>query len=109
MKKLLILGAGGYGKTVADVAAQLGNYDSIAFLDDRQTGGSILGTCGEFASLCDENTQVYPAFGSNEVRMNWLRILTQSGITVPTLIHSEPMSAPGRSSAWELWCCPWQW
>ena len=34
MKALLILGAGGYGKTVADVAEQLGCYDSIRFLDD---------------------------------------------------------------------------
>ena len=48
MKKLLILGAGGYGKTVADLAAQLGGYSKIAFLDDGQTGGNILGTCQEF-------------------------------------------------------------
>ena len=43
MKKLLILGAGGYGKTVADVAAQLGIYDRIAFLDDGREGENILG------------------------------------------------------------------
>ena len=38
MRKLLILGAGGYGKTVADVAQQLGYYDKIAFLDDAKAG-----------------------------------------------------------------------
>ena len=36
MKRLMILGAGGYGKTVADVAAQLGCYEQIVFLDDAQ-------------------------------------------------------------------------
>ena len=29
-----ILGAGGYGRTVADVAAQTGEYNEILFLDD---------------------------------------------------------------------------
>ena len=43
MRKLLILGAGGYGKTVADVAFQLGIYDSVAFLDDGRSGENILG------------------------------------------------------------------
>ena len=33
MKKLLILGAGGYGKTILDVAEQLGCYEKIAFLE----------------------------------------------------------------------------
>lgn len=94
MRKLLILGAGGYGKTVADVAAQLGEYDSIAFLDDRQTGESILGTCADFSSFCDENTQVYPAFGNNEIRTNWLRTLTQAGIRVPTLVHPRAYVSP---------------
>ena len=32
---LIILGAGGYGRTVADVAGQTGQFDEIAFLDDN--------------------------------------------------------------------------
>ena len=32
--KLIILGMGGYGKTVADVATQAGKYTQILFLDD---------------------------------------------------------------------------
>ena len=73
MRKLLILGAGGYGKTVADMAAQLGCYQKIAFLDDGKEGvPGVRGTCEEFLQFADESTEMYPAFGNNEVRMAWL-------------------------------------
>ena len=94
MKKLLILGAGGYGKTVADVAAQLGCYDRIAFLDDGRSGEGILGTCGAFASFADGDTEMYPAFGSNTIRMDWLRKLLGAGIMVPSLIHPRACVSP---------------
>ena len=32
--RLVILGMGGYGRTIADVALQTGKYDEIIFLDD---------------------------------------------------------------------------
>ena len=93
MKKLLILGAGGFGKTIADVAAQLG-YEKIAFLDDRRTGADILGTCADFPMFADGSTQMYPAFGNNETRMRWLKVLCQAGVSVPTLIHPRAFVSP---------------
>lgn len=97
MTKLLILGAGGYGKTVADLAAQLGCYSKIAFLDDGQTGENILGTCGEFSAFADGNTQMYPAFGNNETRMRWLSTLRSAGIPVPALVHPRSYVSPTAS------------
>ena len=47
--RLVILGAGGYGKTVADVARQSGEYDEILFLDDH--AAEAAGRCGEFAQF----------------------------------------------------------
>ena len=94
MRKLLILGAGGYGKTVADVAAQLDIYDKIAFLDDGRSGENILGRCSEFSSFADGNTEMYPAFGSNTIRMQWLHTLCEAGITVPALIHPRAYVSP---------------
>ena len=58
MKKLLILGAGGYGRTIADLAAQLNCYEKIAFLDDGRTGENILGKCGEFMTFADGCTEM---------------------------------------------------
>lgn len=94
MKKLLILGAGGYGKTVADLAGQLACYKKIAFLDDGKTGPGILGGCGEYRQFCGENTEVYPAFGSNEVRMAWLERLMEEEISLATLVHPKAYVSP---------------
>ena len=93
MRKLLILGAGGYGKTVADVAAQLG-YDHIRFLDDSRTGPDILGTCAEYEKFLDRNTELYPAFGHNWNRMKWLNLFMEKGVSVPTLVHPRAYVSP---------------
>ena len=93
MKRLLILGAGGYGKTVADVAAQLG-YEEIAFLDDMRTGDAVLGKCEDFTRFLSEATNVYPAFGNNEYRMRWLNRLLEAGANVPSLIHPRAYVSP---------------
>ena len=94
MKKLLILGAGGYGKTVADLASQLGCYDKIAFLDDGRSGEGILGRCSEFVSFADGNTEMYPAFGNSTIRMHWLKSLRDAGVTVPALVHPRAYVSP---------------
>lgn len=94
MRKLLILGAGGYGKTIADMAAQLGCYGQIAFLDDCSTGDRILGKCADFLQFADENTDVYPAFGNNEIRMQWLDRLLEGKVSVPSLIHPRAYVSP---------------
>ena len=94
MRKLLILGAGGYGRTVADVAAQLGCYDHIYFLDDGRRGEGILANCSWFRELWDEDTEEYPAFGDNALRMQWLNRLKENNIPVPTLVHPSAYVSP---------------
>lgn len=90
MKKLIILGAGGYGQTVADIAEQLG-YE-IAFLDDNSP--LALGVCGEFKRFMDTETLFYPAFGNNERRAEWLEKLAEAGCPVPMLIHPAAYVSP---------------
>lgn len=99
MKKLLILGAGGYGKTVADAAQQLGCYNKIAFLDDGKSGASILGKCEEYVIFADETTEVYPAFGDNTARMEWIKLLTEQDIPVATLVHPTAYVSPTATLA----------
>lgn len=94
MRKLLILGAGGYGRTVADMAAQLGCYDSIAFLDDGKKDADTLGKCADYIRFADENTDVYPAFGSNGFRMQWMKTLLADHVSVPILIHPRAYVSP---------------
>ncbi len=94
MSRLIILGAGGYGKTVADVARQLDGYDTIAFLDDTKFGGDILGGCGDYLKFADDSTVMYPAFGNNEARMLWIAKLKEADVPVPTFIHPRAYVSP---------------
>lgn len=94
MKRLVILGAGGYGRTVADTAAQLDLFDEICFLDDGSTDSDVLGPCGDYRRYADGQTVFYPAFGNNEARLRWLDTLEGEGIPVATLIHPRAYVSP---------------
>lgn len=85
--RLIILGAGGYGRTVADVAAQTGEYSFIDFLDDDATKEGILGCCADWRRYCGPDVFFYPAFGNNKSRLWWINRLTDEGCNVPVLIH----------------------
>ena len=89
MKKLVIIGAGGYGTMVKDVAEQLGIYEKIVFLDDNKTGEDVAGKCGEYEKFIDENTDIYPAFGNNEKRLSLVDELISLGANVPVIIHPK--------------------
>ncbi len=95
--KLIILGAGGYGQTIADVAEQLG-YE-VSFLDDNSdkatdTVHKAIGTCTNFAQYIGADTSFYPAFGNNESRVAWLEKLVAAGCTIPTIIHPTAYVSP---------------
>ena len=92
--RLVILGAGGYGQTVCDIAVQSGKYENIVFLDDNATGENIVGKCSDFADFIDENTEIYPAFGNNEGRISFIEKLQEKGAKIPTIIHSSSYVSP---------------
>mgnify|MGYP000198143884 CR=1 FL=1 len=94
MENLIILGAGGYGRTVADVAAQTGEYSKILFLDDNSAAPDVAGKCEEFERFRDGQTAFYPAFGNNESRMMWLYHLREAGCAIPTIIHPTAYVSP---------------
>lgn len=92
--RLIILGAGGYGRTVADVAGQTGEYSKILFLDDNSVAPDVAGKCAEFERYRDGQTAFYPAFGNNESRLAWLHRLQEAGCAVPTIIHPTTYVSP---------------
>ena len=93
-KRIIILGAGGFAKTLADILQQNKTYNEIFFLDDTKTGESILGKCNEFIKFKNENMDMYPAFGNNEVRSKWFKLLQQENINIPTIIHNRAYISP---------------
>lgn len=88
MKRLVILGCGGYGRTVADVAEQL--LYNVIFLDDNSSEAT--GKCEEYSQYLD--CEIYPAFGNNEIRIKWIKKLTEEGYNVPTIIHPSAYVSP---------------
>lgn len=94
-KTLVILGAGGYGQTVADVAEQLGYR--VQFLDDAAE--QAVGKCDEFSAFIGENVEFYPAFGNNELRLSWVNRLEAAGCALPVLVHPRAYVSPKATLA----------
>ncbi|MBQ7338980.1 MAG: hypothetical protein IJW40_11095 [Clostridia bacterium] len=92
--KLIILGAGGYGRTVADIARQSGRYTEVCFLDDNETDELVIGKCSDYINCISPDTELYPAFGNNEGRLQWLERLEAAGANIPTIIHDTAYVSP---------------
>lgn len=90
MKDLVIIGAGGHGKVIADIAQKMGKYEKIFFLDD-----AVKGNCMDFPVLGKTNlafsfletVEIFIAIGNAEIRAKFLEALIGAGAKIPILIH----------------------
>lgn len=87
-KKLVILGSGGYGRTIFDIAEQLG-YE-VVVLNDSISGCPL----ASFSSYIEKDTCFIPAFGNNEFRISWCDRITAVGGKLATLIHPTAYVSP---------------
>ena len=90
MKDLIIIGAGGHGRVIADIAQKLGVYNTIAFLDDGAAKASMgLPIIGKIADIEKyvKATDVFVAIGNSTVRGEFIERLLAMGANIPTLIH----------------------
>lgn len=90
--RLVILGAGGYGRNIADLAEQSGRYAKILFLDDSSE--CAVGPCEEFQKFAGTGVEFYPAFGNNTLRMGWLKNLIAHSCTVASIVHPTAYVSP---------------
>ena len=88
MLRLVILGSGGYGRTVKDVAEQLGYTTTI--LDDANPAHPL----STFSSYISDDTSFIPAFGNNAFRIEWINRIEESGGQLATLIHPTAYISP---------------
>ena len=89
MKELVIIGASGHGKVVADIASLCG-YDRIEFLDDDETKRNVgrypvTGTSGRLRSFAGWDAAV--AIGNAAIRRKMAEACEEAGCRLPVLIH----------------------
>lgn len=87
-KRLIILGSGGYGRTVYDIAEQLGY--SIIVLDDADEEHPL----ASFSRYINDDTDFIPAFGNNEFRLQWMKRIEEAGGKLAILIHPTAYVSP---------------
>jgi sugar O-acyltransferase (sialic acid O-acetyltransferase NeuD family) len=94
VKKLLIVGAGGHGKAVADAAEAMGIWSEIAFVDDNKQG-QVIGGYPVLASSPEQMIQhknyenLVVAVGNNHLRLQLLEKYKSLGFCLPVIIHSQ--------------------
>lgn len=92
-RKLLIAGAGGHGRVVADIATAMGTWSEIAFIDDKFPGlissgnWSVVSTCEGATEMTGSYQDMVVAVGHNETRMKLQKMYADSGFSIVTLIH----------------------
>ena len=91
---LLILGAGGHGEVVRELAQSLGVFRKIAFLDDDPAKTQAIGDCRDLRRFVEEYPIAIPSVGDRAVRMRWLWELARVGFVLPVLIHPSAAVSP---------------
>lgn len=102
IKSLLVLGFGGHGRTVADVAVDCG-YDQIAFLDDahdafdKNTSHTVLGPLSLLQEIVKDWPVAIAAIGNNAARLRLFHELAGAGFEQPNIVH--PSAIISRSAS----------
>ena len=96
-RNLIILGAGGHGHVVKEVAEAMGIFDKIDFLDDNPNSSEAIGLCSDYKKFIEKYTYAIPAFGNNKLRMEWIEKLEENLFKIPTLIHPTSYISPSTT------------
>ncbi|MBP5300062.1 MAG: hypothetical protein J6Y80_01530 [Victivallales bacterium] len=98
MSRLLILGAGQYGRLVRELAVLCG-YTEVAFLDDA--AAAAIGKLSELDSFVSDYPEAIVAIGNPARREEQIQRLEALDFTIPVLLHprawvsSSAQVAPG--------------
>lgn len=98
--RLLVLGAGGHGRSVAEAAELSGQFDVVGFLDDSLAlsetvlGLPVLGSVASMANHRAAADQAIVAIGNNVVREKLLHQVAAAGFDLVTVVHPRAIVSP---------------
>lgn len=93
MKRLAVIGAGGHGTVIADIAEQLGWH--VEFYDDaypqlkRSGAWEVLGTAESLKATVNEYDSVFVAVGNNTIRASLMSEFEALDCKFASLIHPQ--------------------
>jgi sugar O-acyltransferase (sialic acid O-acetyltransferase NeuD family) len=99
-RRLLILGAGGHGRAVAEAVAAGAEYELVGFLDDAFPAlttvwdAPVLGRIGDWRGHVHQADELFVAIGSNRVREAVTRSLVDAGLVLATVTHPRAIISP---------------
>lgn len=100
MHRLIIIGAGGHGRSVAEAVLLTNEYELMGFVDDSWPNNSsvweypILGGTDDLALYRDKADSAIVAIGNNAVRAKLQSHLVESGMHIATIIHPKTIVSP---------------
>ena len=100
VRTLLILGAGGHGKAVAEAALLSGEWQRVQFVDDRwpelklSFGCAVVSDMAGLGSVIGEADAAIVAVGNNALRERWINELSAFGAPLATIVHPKAWVSP---------------
>ncbi|MBQ6702967.1 MAG: acetyltransferase [Clostridia bacterium] len=96
-KRLVIVGAGGHGRVVADIAKKSGAYCDLVFLDDSEEINEKVHVSGKVSSFAEyiKDSDFIIAIGNNAVRERLQRMMEGEGACFATLVHPNATVGDG--------------
>jgi sugar O-acyltransferase (sialic acid O-acetyltransferase NeuD family) len=99
--RLLIVGAGGHGRSVAEAVLLSGEYKLVGFLDDgafaqgaEVWGFPVIGPATGFAAYAVLASHAVVAIGNNALRQKLCGQLQADGFMLPHVVHPKAMVSP---------------
>lgn len=98
-KNLLIVGAGTYGVVASEIAADMGCFEKIDFVDDERkttpNGLEVVGTTQDIDELAIQYSNIIVAIGNPEVRLSLLnRIKEETPYRIVSLVSPKAYVSP---------------
>ena len=98
-KNLLIVGAGTYGVVASEIAADMGCFEKIDFVDDERkttpNGIDVVGTTQDIDELALQYSNIIVAIGNPEVRLSLLnRIKEETPYRIVSLVSPKAYVSP---------------
>lgn len=98
--KLLIIGAGGHGKSVAEAVLLANHFNIVGFLDDSQALNTkiwdfeVLGSTDLLYHYQSSVDYVIVALGNNDLRQRLITNALNCGFKLATVIHPSAIVSP---------------